>query len=453
VSSKPYAFNQNTDVGAAPNFSRVLARASGISLGSGNSSQLEIGNAGSGAANISFHREGAYGAHFGLDTDNVFSTYGWSAGGGYTGMRVGAFATYGAADINGQLNVNGGNSSLIRMQDADEGGFMYVHTNSGLIGFLNNFGSWVFRTDNYGNAIVGGNLTVSGTITGTATKANTINNSGNTLTFNWSGQAGQPTWLFGSNDGVNAYVWNPANFSVNYANSAGTLTNGAYIGDVFNTGWYRSVGNAGWYSQTYDGGIYMNDSTWVRVYNNKNFVTGGAIEATAFNYVSDQRLKKEIRPLENSLDKITQLEGVNFKWKKPANEKLAGEQVGFIAQQVEKVFPELVLTKEDGYKSVQYSALVSPLVESVKSLKRMFDDLLNKVNGHDEKIAKLEKENIELKQLLNTSTQSSLKDQEILVLKEKTKNLEIENEAVKNFICQKNASAVFCKKRVPAAVK
>jgi hypothetical protein len=39
--------------------------------------------------------------------------------------------------------------------------------------------------------------------------------------FNWSGQSGQPTWLWGSNDGSNYYVWNPSNFSVNYASSAG----------------------------------------------------------------------------------------------------------------------------------------------------------------------------------------------------------------------------------------
>jgi hypothetical protein len=40
--------------------------------------------------------------------------------------------------------------------------------------------------------------------------------------FNWSGQSGQPTWLWGSNDGTNYYVWDPSNFNVNYANSAGS---------------------------------------------------------------------------------------------------------------------------------------------------------------------------------------------------------------------------------------
>lgn len=84
--------NPNSD----SNLNTLRIRASGISLGSGNSRQLEINNAGSGACNISFHREGAYGAHFGLDTDNWFSTYGWSAGGGYTAMRVGSFYAYGS---------------------------------------------------------------------------------------------------------------------------------------------------------------------------------------------------------------------------------------------------------------------------------------------------------------------------------------------------------------------
>lgn len=41
------------------------------------------------------------------------------------------------------------------------------------------------------------------------------------MIFNWSGQGGQPSWLWGGNDGTNMYVWNPSNFSVNYANSAG----------------------------------------------------------------------------------------------------------------------------------------------------------------------------------------------------------------------------------------
>jgi hypothetical protein len=54
-----------------------------------NDSQIELSNAGSGSCYISYHREGAYGAHFGLSTDNRFSSYGWSAGAGYTGLDLG----------------------------------------------------------------------------------------------------------------------------------------------------------------------------------------------------------------------------------------------------------------------------------------------------------------------------------------------------------------------------
>ena len=106
---------------------RLTPRAAGISLGSGNSSQIEVNNAGSGACNISFHREGAYGAHFGLDTDNWFSTYGWSAGAGYTSMRVGSFATSGGATIGSNLTVNNGWSYVANNYGYGVVG-LYTHT-------------------------------------------------------------------------------------------------------------------------------------------------------------------------------------------------------------------------------------------------------------------------------------------------------------------------------------
>lgn len=67
-----------------------------------------------------------------------------------------------------------------------------------------------------------------GTLTGTAA---TLGGGGNPyapMTFNWSGKDGQPIWLWGGNDGVNMYVYNPSNFKVNWAQSAanGVYTNG-----------------------------------------------------------------------------------------------------------------------------------------------------------------------------------------------------------------------------------
>lgn len=82
---------------------------------------------------------------------------------------------------------------------------------------------------------------------------------------------------------------------------------------------------------------------------------------------SDERLKTGIRPLENSLEKISRINGVKYFWKDP--KKDPSEQIGVIAQDVEKEFPELVKTDGNGVKSVEYANLVSPLIEAVKELK------------------------------------------------------------------------------------
>lgn len=76
------------------------------------------------------------------------------------------------------------------------------------------------------NAFIGnlsGNANTAGYAT-TAGRAYPRRSDGADLNFYWSGQGGQPPWLWGGNDGVNMYVYNPSNFSVNYANSAGSVS-------------------------------------------------------------------------------------------------------------------------------------------------------------------------------------------------------------------------------------
>ena len=87
---------------------------------------------------------------------------------------------------------------------------------------------------------------------------------------------------------------------------------------------------------------------------------------------SDIRFKKQITPLQNSLKNILKLQGVNYFWKtKEFPDRYFNEinQIGLIAQEVEKIFPELVVTNIDGYKSVDYSKLTPILVEAIKELK------------------------------------------------------------------------------------
>lgn len=87
----------------------------------------------------------------------------------------------------------------------------------------------------------------------------------------------------------------------------------------------------------------------------------GNVGATAYFYTSDKKLKTSIEPLENSLAKVLSLQGVSFAWKKDGS-----KSVGFIAQDVEKVYPELVHESSDGIKSLEYGNLVAPLVEAIK---------------------------------------------------------------------------------------
>jgi hypothetical protein len=108
----------------------------------------------------------------------------------------------------------------------------------------------------------------------------------------------------------------------------------------------------------------------------------GAITATgditAF-FVSDRNLKQNIVNIENSLDKVSKLNGVYYNWTKEALEKhkhlVDEKEVGVIAQDVEAVLPELVATREDGTKAVRYERLCAVLIESVKELKKEIEEL------------------------------------------------------------------------------
>lgn len=96
-----------------------------------------------------------------------------------------------------------------------------------------------------------------------------------------------------------------------------------------------------------------------------NGSTTGKYTTTGWTHSSDIRLKHDIAPLKNSLDKVLRLQGVEYKFNSDPSDKV---QIGFIAQQVEPVFPEVVQTDQDGFKSMVYANLVAPLVESVKTL-------------------------------------------------------------------------------------
>jgi hypothetical protein len=105
-----------------------------------------------------------------------------------------------------------------------------------------------------------------------------------------------------------------------------------------------------------------------------NISNVGVITATDFNSTSDINLKENIKPLEDSLNKVLQLNGVSFDWKETQQ-----PSVGVIAQELEKVFPELVKTGEN--KSVNYNGLIGVLIEAVKEQQKQIEELKKQINN------------------------------------------------------------------------
>jgi len=131
------------------------------------------------------------------------------------------------------------------------------------------------------------------------------------------------------------------------------------------------------YSQYYGLSIGMdaNDSYGLVVYG-PTWCSSGAWAG------SDINLKTNIRPFENPLEKITQINGVYYEWKPEFYESLgvsSGKQIGVIAQDVEKVLPELVHEGPDGYKSVDYSKLTAVLIEAIKEQQKQIEELQKEV--------------------------------------------------------------------------
>jgi len=119
----------------------------------------------------------------------------------------------------------------------------------------------------------------------------------------------------------------------------------------------------------------------------------GNILATGTVTPSDERLKKDIKPLENSLAKIMQLEGVTYKWKDPESLKADTDtQLGLIAQQVEKIVPEVVETanNEQGSKSVSYANLVALLIEATKEQQQLIQTQQTQLEAQQQRIKALE---------------------------------------------------------------
>jgi hypothetical protein len=103
---------------------------------------------------------------------------------------------------------------------------------------------------------------------------------------------------------------------------------------------------------------------------------------------SDRRWKKDISPLEGSLNKIMNLQGVRYNWKTgefPELKFSTATQIGLIAQDTEEIVPEVVTTDSNGYKGISYEKLVPVLIEAVKEQQKKITELELKVTRLEKK--------------------------------------------------------------------
>ena len=127
--------------------------------------------------------------------------------------------------------------------------------------------------------------------------------------------------------------------------------------------------NAGAQTGTIDTAITMTERFKVDTSGNLS------VSADVIAYASsDKRLKDNLKPIENSLDKVSKLSGYEFDWN-DKQETFKGHDVGVIAQEVEEVLPEVVQTRDTGYKAVKYEKIVPLLIEAIKELKEEVEEL------------------------------------------------------------------------------
>jgi hypothetical protein len=123
---------------------------------------------------------------------------------------------------------------------------------------------------------------------------------------------------------------------------------------------------------------------------NGDFKVHGVAYGSGWTDSSDESLKKNVKSLRGALDSLLQLRGVNFEWKEPENHgNLTGNQIGMIAQDVEKVFPAWVGTSPDGTKNITFRGFEALMVEALRELNSKIDGLIHRMDAIEQQMSAL----------------------------------------------------------------
>ncbi len=262
---------------------------------------------------------------------------------GGQGVRgIGAVGVIGVSSVDSGYGVYGYNNN--------DGGYGVFGEGAarGVAGHSTN-GRGVSGDSDYGAGVYGsGSPGVHGYSTTTGSAVFGQNTGGGTGVFGLSGTGAGVYGSSGSGSGVYAYS-STGNGLTGFSNGA---SNGA-------------VGGNGVYGYSPNGqGIGGESPNGYGVFSWGNMGYTGSLA-----HYSDQRLKKDVTTLADALSQVLALRGVSFTWRRdefPEQHLNDGPQIGFIAQEVEPVLPEVVTTDHEGYKAIDYSMVTPVLVEAIK---------------------------------------------------------------------------------------
>jgi hypothetical protein len=285
-----------------------------------------------------------------------------------TAVGIGVTSPNGSLDVNGNIYAR----SDIRI------GTNYAGTNTGIIKWQTGNSLGLFTWGDSSDIQIGGNNTIFKTESGTERmriasggnvgigttsplaqldiRSSTATGTAATLYLNHNGAYGQISAL----DAYHGLILRGIPSTTNdYSVTAGDQMSFVEYGGDFR--FYLKNGGA----LTLQG--RLNSGTWT--------VTGDVV---AYGSPSDITLKTNIKPLESSLDKIMKLQGVSFTWKDNTDaSKMTGikDDIGFIAQDVQEILPELVRKNDNGLLSLRDKGITALLVEAIKEQQRQIENL------------------------------------------------------------------------------
>jgi hypothetical protein len=257
----------------------------------------------------------------------------------------------------------------------------------------------VYTVDVYGRKTSASNVAIGGSLTG-------ITGVGTISTGTWQGSSISTTYTDAKVTAVNAGT----GISVNQTTGSLTVTNSGVTSLVAGTNISIS-GSTGAVTVNVSGTVAaatnatnssnsaVTDDTTTNATHYPNFVAGtsgnqaekvsstkltfnpssGLLTSTDYNSSSDKRLKSNIKTVEGALDKVNSLRGVTFKWKEGGS-----DSIGLIAQEVQKVIPEVVTKDDNGYLGIRYTNIIGVLVEAIKEQQDQINTLkkqIEKLNG------------------------------------------------------------------------